>query len=61
MEKGSFFEVFIKFLIYELAFVVAAFLAFSIFRYFNTPLFNEAKEIYSEYVNTEITLGLVLD
>lgn len=61
MEKGSFLDVFSKLLIFELAFVVAAFLSFSILRYFNTPLFNEAKEVYNEYVNTEITLGLVLD
>ena len=60
MEKNSFWGIFAKFYIYELAFVVAAFLAVSILRYFSEPLFSEIMEVYNEYVNTEITLDLVL-
>lgn len=61
MEKGFFVQVFTKLLFFEMAFVVAIFLALTVLRYFNTILFNEAKEVYVEYMNTEITLGMVLD
>lgn len=61
MEKSSFFNVYTKFLIFQFAFMVVIFLLASLLRYFNTPLFNDVHKIYDEYVNTEISLSLVMD
>lgn len=61
MEKSSFLNVFTKFLIFQFAFMVVIFLLASLLRYFNTPLFNDVHKIYDEYVNTEISLSLVMD
>ena len=61
MEKSSFLNVFTKFLIFQFSFMVVIFLLASLLRYFNTPLFNDVHKIYDEYVNTEISLSLVMD
>ncbi|MBO7217953.1 MAG: hypothetical protein J6V50_04555 [Clostridia bacterium] len=60
MEK-VFLNSFTKLLIFEMAFVVIVFLGLSLLKYFANPLFLEFMEIYNEYINTEISLGLVLD
>ncbi len=59
--KSRFFEEFIRLLIFELGFVVVLFLAISVLRYFNPSLVGEIVGVFDEYVNTEISLSLVLD
>lgn len=44
-----------------MAFVIVVLVLATVLRYFDNELFNDLKEIYDEYMNTEISLSLVLD
>ena len=59
--ENVFFNTFIKLLLFELAFVVIVFLGLSLLKCFANSQFLGLMEIYNEYINTEISLGLVLN
>lgn len=61
MNGRIFFERYSKILILQLAFAVLVIALATALRYFDNELFCELREIYDEYMNTEISLSLVLD
>lgn len=56
-----FFERFTKILILQMIFISIIIIGITVIRYFFPDLYLSLKEIYTEYMKTEITLSLVLD
>lgn len=61
MSSRVFFERYSKILILQMVFVVVVLLLATVLRQYDTELFSEVRGIYDEYLNTEISLSLVLD
>lgn len=61
MTQRIFFERFTKILILQMIFISIIIIGITVIRYFFPDLYLSLKEIYTEYMKTEITLSLVLD
>ncbi len=59
--KNKFVGELVRLLIFEFCFTALLFVALSVLRYFNPTLVGEIIEVFDEYINTEISLSLVLD
>ena len=61
MNSRIFLQRYSKILILKMAFVIVVLILATALRYFDNKLFSNVKAIYDEYINTEISLSLVLD
>ncbi len=61
MNNRIFIRRYTKIIVLQMAFVIIVLVLATVLRYFDNELFSELKEIYDEYMNTEISLSLVLD
>ena len=61
MNNRIFIRRYTKIIVLQMAFVIVVLVLATVLRYFDNELFNDLKEIYDEYMNTEISLSLVLD
>lgn len=61
MNNRIFIRRYTKIIVLQMAFVIIVLVLATLLRYFDNELFNDLKEIYDEYMNTEISLSLVLD